>query len=147
MKRYLSIPFFIVLVCFLFCQPGCGNSLQNKIAGKWVIDTDEDLFEMIGDEQESVDNEAKFTLDFQNGGVFGSKVIASGHEQIKTGRWFFVEGQADICKVRVSINSGNSKLEPDNVLTDIKFIDENTIELIPPNMDAIKHKMRFRRGK
>ena len=86
-----------------------------------MIDTDEDLFEMIGDEQESVDNEAKFTLDFQNGGLFGSKVIASGHEQIKTGRWFFVEGQADICKVRVSINSGNSKLEPDNVLTDIKF--------------------------
>lgn len=148
MKSYRSNSIFFALTFLLLFQLGCGNSLQSKLSGKWVIDTDEDLFAMIGDEAESRDNEdAKFSLDFQSGGVFGSKVIASGHEQVKTGRWLFVEGQADLCKIRVSINSANSKLEPDNVLTDIKFIDENTIELIPPNMDAIKHKMQFRRAK
>ena len=74
-------------------------------------------------------------------------MTSSGHTQSKEGRWFFVEGAADVCKLRVSINSDNPDIEPDIVLTEVKLIDENSIELVPPNMDVIKEKMTFRRAK
>lgn len=131
----------LLLLLIPLIAGGCGKSLQSKITGEWEVAEGEDLFEMMDDDASS----SKFQLSFLYGGQFKSKVRSSGFEQEKTGRWFFLEASGDICKIRVTINSNNSNIEADNVLTEIKVIDENTIELIPPNMDAIKHKMRFKR--
>lgn len=130
---------------FLVCS-GCGSSMQKKLTGKWVIDQGDDIFEMMGDEGDASVSQPRFTLEFLSGGVFRSSVIASGHQQQKEGRWFFVEGAADICKIRVSINSDNSEFKPDIVLTEVKFLDEKTIELVPPNVAAINRKMTFRKA-
>lgn len=124
---------------------GCGKSLHQKIMGKWAIDADNELFDMMGDEQAASEQKHKFVLEFSSAGIFRSTVDSSGYVQSKEGRWFFVEGEADVCKLKVSINSDNSNIDPDIVLTEVKFVDEETIELIPPNMDAIKQKIVFRR--
>lgn len=124
---------------------GCGKSLQNRITGRWAIDADNELFEMMGDEEAASDENQKFVLEFSPAGVFRSTVNSSGYTQTKQGRWFFLTGEADICKLKVSINSDKPEIEPDIVLTEIKFLDEETIELVPPNMDVIKQKMVFRK--
>lgn len=130
----------------LFLMCGCGKSLQKQVTGKWVIDPDDSLFEMMGDEGSASDEPPKFVLEFSGAGVFRSSVTSSGHTQTKEGRWFFVKGEADVCWLKVAINSDNPEIEPDIVLTEVKLIDEKTIELIPPNMDVIKQKMVFRKA-
>ncbi|MEC9091245.1 MAG: hypothetical protein VX438_00970 [Planctomycetota bacterium] len=142
MKRN-PCPFLLVLLSLFLT--GCGNHLQTRILGTWGLDEANDLFEMMGDENDASEHTPKFSLVFSRGGFFRSTVSASGHSQTKYGRWFFVECTDDLCKLRVSINSQNPDIDPDIVLTEIMFIDENTIELVPPNMDVIKQKMTFRR--
>ena len=124
---------------------GCGKSLQTRVTGTWAIDEANDLFEMMGGDEAASKEPPAFVLEFSAGGVFRSTVTASGHSQTKQGRWFFVEAVADVYKLRVSINSDNPDIDPDIVLTEITFLDENTIELVPPNMDVIKQKMLFRK--
>jgi len=143
MRSIQTLTLLLLMSLCLVC--GCGRTLQSKITGKWEIDSSNGLFEMMGDEGEA--SKPRFELEFQRGGVFRSTVTSSGHTQSKEGRWFFVEGAADVCKLRVSINSDNPDIEPDIVLTEVKLIDENSIELVPPNMDVIKEKMTFRRAK
>ena len=140
-----ALTFLLLAFVLLGTLAGCGKSLQKQITGKWVIDSENELFEMMGSENDASDQ--KFSLEFSSAGVFRSTVNSSGFSQSKQGRWFFVEGAADICKLKVAINSDNSDFEPDIVLTEIKFLDEETIELVPPNMDVIKQKMIFRKSK
>ena len=143
-RSLLTVTLLLALILQL---PGCGNSLQRKVTGAWKVDVGEDLFEMIGDEEGVSESRSRFMIEFASGGIFRSSVTASGYTQKKEGRWLFLEGAADICKLEVFINSNKSDIKPDNILTEVKFVDENTIELIPPNMDAIKHKMVFRRAR
>ena len=137
----------LCLFCFLSLTAGCGKSMQKKITGKWVIDSENELFEMMGDDEVASEENQKFVLEFQSAGVFRSTVNSSGHTQTKEGRWFFLEGEGDICRLKVSINSDKPDLDPDIVLTEIKFVDEETIELVPPNLDVIKQKMVFRKSR
>lgn len=141
-KKSLQIG-CVTLLALTALIAGCGKSLQKKITGVWVIDEGEDLFAMMGDEAQK--QPPQFVLEFSAAGVFQSTVTSSGFTQVKQGRWFFMEGQGDVCRLRVSINSSNPEIDPDIVLTEVRFVDEKTIELVPPNMDVIKHKMRFRK--
>ena len=134
-----------LLLLILVLVSGCGESLQQKLVGKWAVDSQEALIEMMDVADHASDAKPKFTLEFDRGGVFRSSVTASGHTQEKSGRWFFVEAQGDVCTVEVSINSNNFNFKGDNVLTEIHFFDDDNIELVPPNMYGVEEKMSFQR--
>lgn len=147
MKTLSYFAVLFMLSAGFLALPGCGKSMHRQITGKWVIDQDNELFEMMGDNEVASEENQKFTLEFSSAGVFRSTVTSSGHVQTKEGRWFYVEGAGDVCRLKVSINSDNPDYKPDIVLTEIKFVDEVTIELVPPNLDVIKQKMIFRKLK
>ena len=102
---FLSATMLAFPVLSLLLITGCGKSLQKQITGKWGIDKQNELFEMMGDDEAASDENRKFVLEFSAAGVFQSKVNSSGHSQTKQGRWFFIAAEGDTCKLKVSINS------------------------------------------
>ena len=120
---------------------GCGSSVTNQLVGNWEIAHAEEVAERIsqdGDEAQSLGS--RMTLTFDGNGKLKTKTLMGAVNREKVGTWemtSFDEGSKEM-KISCEINTQVSEHT-------VTFVDENTIELVPPNMAGLTMKLKFKR--
>ena len=143
-----------VLSCLLVA--GCGDSNRSKLCGTWGIKTADTIMRRLGEGLESrqaVDDEAaespsepetpRMQVQFRsNGDLITQTEMGRMTPVPKTGRWELVAFNEVDQTMSVKCTIGLQETQHE-----IKFIDANTIELIPPNMAGLSMKLKFQRMK
>ena len=125
---------------------GCGTSSdpQQRILGKWELSKEHLKQAMAAEMEKKAGGEdnpaAKFgsamldqmldnmamSFDFQQGGKLTFAASMMGRDQSQEGRWEFVSATADTITLKMGM--GNKEPQP----ATIKFLDDQTIEIAPP---------------
>lgn len=156
-----TTPPAIAFICLLaIASVGCGPAATHKLVGTWELKTsaaDEDSSSrpansLPGDEP-SIEENTDSIVDGVGGGddsaggmtlVFKSngslKTITSfpaAHSE-KDWRWSLLSWDDDSESAVIRCEMSHESVE-----TSIQFIDDNTIELVPPNIDVLQTRLRF----
>lgn len=139
---------FLLTAIFACVLSGCGDSERSKLVGTWVISKPKAIMsriaqgsvELESDTEGAKSEEPKMLLSFQSNGVVKTKTAMGAVDQEKTGSWEMMshDGTANTMKISCEIKGQNSE----HVVT---FVDEDTIELVPPNMAGLTTKIKFNR--
>ena len=123
---------------------GCGDSNRNQLVGKWGIAAPESVMKRI--DQDQAGNELpteteiaeRMTITFKRNGVLNTRTRMGEIDQEKTGTWEMIsfDEPSGLMTISCEINLQTSEHE-------IAFVDENNIELVPPNMAGLKMKLKF----
>ena len=123
---------------------GCGDSNRTKIIGTWGIDKADTVMSRI---QQSGDNNDKdssqsprMVLRFQRSGELETKTLMGTVDREKKGKWNFVSYDPSNNSMAVTC-----EIQMETSEHEVTFIDDDTIELVPPNMAGTKMKLRFKR--
>lgn len=135
---------------------GCEGA-GNKLIGVWRIDSGEELAErMTGDSGESrlgklAGDAAKsligddfvagrMEVEFMRGGQLRTSTIVMNAPSEKRGTWVLEKVEGDVLSVRCQIKD-------EDVLTRVRFEGDDTIYMIPPNVNVLREEFRFKRVK
>lgn len=122
---------------------GCGDSNRAKIIGTWGIDKADTVMSRIkqsGDTADGNTESPKMIMRFRRDGGLETKTQMGAVDREKKGRWEFVSFDSVTNAMIVSC-----EIQMETSEHEITFVDENTIELVPPNMAGTSMKLRFKR--
>lgn len=161
-KSKSTQPVF-AFVCLL--ATGCGNQASDKLVGTWEMQKGEhvavvsrnhenklpgnnlpDDSPTIADNTNSIvdgvgggDNSTgTMSLVFQRNGSLATITDFSAARSEKHWHWSLVSWDKESASAVI-----RCQMPPETVETSIQFIDNNTIELVPPNIDVLKTRLRF----
>ena len=125
----------------LLLLAGCTNSEQGKLVGVWQIEQASDVTEQINVSEDEANNEgmtSRMSIEFSSGGQLKTTTIMGEIDRVKEGRWDLVsfDGANQVSVIKCKIGLQETEHEVD-------WIDDNTIELVPPNMAGVDMKLRF----
>lgn len=132
--RLLLAPF---LACILI---GCGDSNRAKIIGTWGIDQADTVMSRIQQSDEGNADAPKMIVRFRSTGKLETQTQMGDVAREKTGQWEFVSYDPESSSMTIAC-----EIQTDRTEHEINFIDQDTIELVPPNMAGTKMKLRFKR--
>ena len=140
----------VILLASVVLLSGCQNAGARKLAGRWdMLPPDEAVSGDAADNAASMfdslaDGEVTGTMSlyFHSNGdleTFTDFPMASLGKP-KVGRWSTLSwnDQTSVLTIRCEIFD-------DTTETRIRFIDDDTIQLIPPNIDVLQTELQFRR--
>jgi hypothetical protein len=123
---------------------GCGNANRAKIIGTWGIDKADTVMSRIKQSGEQTGendlDSSKMIIRFQRDGGLETKTQMGAVDREKLGQWKFVSFDPGRNSITVTC-----EIQSETTEHEITFVDENTIELVPPNMAGTNMKLRFRR--
>ena len=152
MKR--SKPTFIGLLlsaslcaCTIF---GCGDSNRAKIIGTWCIDRADTVMSRITtadtnswdqhDDSSMTEDSPKMLLRFYRNGRLETTTAMGAVNRNKQGQWKMVSFNQSTNLMTIQCNIQMQESEHK-----ITFVDQDTIELVPPNMAGTTMKLKFKR--
>ena len=147
----------ILLIALYACiLSGCGDSNRAKLVGSWVIAKPERVMSRIDQESDGKnsdfpddfdtpngdeeDSEPRMLVTFYGNGTVKTKTAMGDVNQQKQGTWKMVayNEEAKTMTISCEINTQTTEHE-------VNFVDENSIELVPPNMAGLTMKVKFTR--
>lgn len=147
----LASPLLITVCLAWLAVPGCRPAGTSELVGTWemVLDDRSDT-----DSPDQAEDDRSVVLDGVADGAAqgGMQLVFHGNGYLETitdfpaaqshkkGRWSLLswDPSARIAVIR-------SELSDEVVETRITFVDRNTIELVPPNIDVLETRLRFSR--
>jgi len=138
------MPSLIVLALLLSC--GCSPSSEVKrLSGTWGIESAERLAQRLGQEPIHLAGEAaeidkpKMKIEFgRNGTLKTFTELGAISPPPKQGKWKLVGSAEEGARITIECDLAGQVTEHE-----VRFIDADTIELIPPNMAGTRQMLRF----
>ena len=122
---------------------GCGDSNRAKIVGIWEIETaDKVLRRFKGSEFNSEEpSVSRMRIEFRSGGTLRTSTNMGSVQGQKEGQWEWLSFDKDDSTAKLKFTIGLQVTEHE-----VQFLDDDTIELVPPNMAGLEMKVRFKRS-
>ena len=121
---------------------GCGNANRSKLVGDWGIAQADEVMDRIdaSETKPGEPSESRMKLQFHQNGLLETKTKMGAVDQKKQGTWKMLsfDPVENSMVISCEINTQTSEHT-------ITFVDENTIELVPPNMAGLTMKVKFKR--
>ena len=134
----------LTLLAVAILLAGCQPTVNSRLAGKWKMDKAEALAQKVTSEVDATDQDGGFplmTLHFKSNGVLETVTQLGKIDSVKTGSWKLTQPEtSDKSSIECSIGGVTSQHE-------IRWVDDSTIRLAPPNMSGQKMIMKFEREK
>lgn len=135
---------FLLAVVSAGILSGCGDSPPKKLVGKWEITQASEVADRIGSNEDdpaiSEPGESRMTLFFQSDGTLKTQTMMGSVNREKNGTWKMTSFDPETRKMKISCEINTQASEHD-----VTFVDEDTIELVPPNMAGLTMKLMFKR--
>jgi hypothetical protein len=129
---------------------GCNDPNRAKIVGTWTIQQADTVMSRVNAEEESPSSDtaqisdagesSKMQLVFRQNGVVETQTKMGQLDQTKKGNWKLVSFDDSSKTMTIT-----TKLMDQETETAIKFLEEDLIRLVPPNMAGLKMKLKFKR--
>lgn len=139
-KGYVRFA-FLLSSAFMILLAGCISTEQDKLAGVWQIEQAEEIADQINASEDEANNESlppRMTIEFSNGGKLKTTTIMGEIDRTKEGSWSLVSydetNQVSVIKCTIGLQETEHEVD---------WIDDNTIEIVPPNMAGVDMKLRF----
>ena len=135
-SRYYVVSAFMLALLI----SGCGDANRAKIIGIWEIKTADKVLRRFKDKDLQSDqaNNGRMQLAFQRGGQLKTATIMGDAQSEKEGSWEWVSFDESSRTAILNITLGLQQTEHEVV-----FVDDETIELIPPNLAGTNLKVQF----
>jgi hypothetical protein len=151
----------IALVLATILLSGCGNTDQAKIVGTWRLQPVDELAKRVGEDpphnestletsQKSTGQDASnadedesrnMLVEFESNGAFKTRTQLGAINNDKIGKWKFLQYNEETHVVSIECTIGLQTTQHD-----VKIIDDDCIEMVPPNMAGLKTKLKFERS-
>ncbi len=141
--KFSTLLALIVLSLWSFC--GCyQDPVRAKLVGTWGIEHGEKLTERVNQSAEksgeSTDLSERMMLVFYASGSLQTNTRMGDVNREKNGSWNVVEFDEENSKMKIRCDLMGQQTEHE-----VRFIEEDLIRLVPPNMAGTKSKLTFRR--
>ncbi len=138
--------FFASLFAFMLAPllAGCGDPNRAKIIGNWEIKTADKVLRRFKDKEQNsnASTASRMRLEFRSGGTLKTSTHMGSIQGQKEGQWEWLSFDKDDSTAKLKITLGLQVTEHE-----VRFLDEQTIELVPPNMAGLDLKVQFVRSK
>lgn len=135
---------FLALLAVATLLSGCQPAVDSRLVGHWEMDKAEALAKKVTSEGDATVQEGappKMHLHFESSGVLETVTQLGQIDSVKTGSWRLLQQDSrDKTTIECSIGGLTSEHE-------IRWLDDSTIRLAPPNMSGQKMILNFVRGK
>ena len=153
-------PLYAFIILLALGCVGCGSQATNKLVGTWQLKTGElendsstnsaknlpgdttsidentnSIFDGVGGGDESSDG---MTLVFKSNGSLKTITSFSAAHSEKDWRWSLLSWDAESASAVIRCEMSHESVEKS-----IQFIDDNSLELVPPNIDVLQTRLRF----
>lgn len=152
----------MLLLATLLACTGCQNRVASKLAGRWDMLPPEAITDEAvernsdASENKAVDNTEDLYNSIANGETAGSmSLVFHRNGKLETFTDFPMASSGKPKTGRWKLKSWNEQqqvavlecdLFDELVETSVRFIDDDTIQLVPPNIAVLKMEFRFRRN-
>ena len=135
-----------VLACLLFC--GCGDPQRSKLYGTWGIETADNLWQRLGETEiagtsadQPMMSRPRMQIQFRSDGeLLTITEMGRMTPAPKQGSWELVAYDSATKQMKIKCTIGLQITEHE-----IQFIDDDRIELVPPNLAGLSMKLKFKR--
>lgn len=135
---------FLALLVVATLLSGCQQAVDSRLVGHWEMDKAETLAKKVSSEGDATGQEGeppRMALHFKSSGEFETVTQLGKIDSVKTGSWKLLQqDSSDKTTIECSIGGLTSQHE-------IRWLDDSTIRLAPPNMSGQKMILKFVRGK
>lgn len=149
-SKLTSIQRFLIASMFACTLVGCGDPNRSRIIGTWGIERADTVMSRISQaDSETVDGEVeteldssppRMTLRFLRKGRLETSTNMGSVTQEKLGTWKLVAFDETTNTMTLLCDIQNQESEHE-----VKFLDQETIKLVPPNMAGTTMKLKFKR--
>jgi hypothetical protein len=124
---------------------GCQDPIRSKIIGTWKIEHADKVSRRVNqdsqdDQFDSSDSGERMKLTFSWTGSLQTQTMIGQMQSQKKGSWELTEFDEQKSIMTVQCDLAGQQTEHK-----IKFIEDDLIRLVPPNMAGLKTKINFRR--
>ena len=133
----------ILLAICLALQSGCyQDPIRAKLAGNWKIEHGDRLSRRVNEEDsEGVeDPSGRMVLSFTASGSLQTQTRIGGAIREKNGSWNAIEFDEEESVMKIQC-----KLMGQQTEHEVRFLEDDLIQLVPPNMAGTKSELTFRR--
>ena len=146
----------LLLLAVMVFQLGCGPS-STKLLGTWRMEGADQLVEMMGGlpKPEGIagsllssaiaamaeKTDANAEVEFLSNGSLQTRMSLAGNKTEKSGKWKLISVEGDTYRLWCQLG------EEDPVEIEVTMLDEDTAEMVPPNIAILKRKFKFQRVK
>lgn len=144
------------LSAVVLVSSGCRPAIERKLVGSWQLDESEGLAKrMMGGNSSSVGSELMDTaldemmevaqvalsVEFARSGKLTTSTNVMGEPTQKTGTWSMTEHTENTATIEFVLEGD----EPETIK--VRFVDDDTIEMVPPNLAVLNREYTFKRTK
>ncbi len=122
---------------------GCGDPNRAKIVGSWEVESPSRIARRFKETEvdSSNSNESRMSVEFRSDGVLKTRTLMGSMNRQKEGTWELLSYDESSSTMRLKCI-----LELQETEQDVEFLDQSTIQMIPPNLAGLEMKLRFRRA-
>ena len=141
---FAAVPRIAIAFTVVTLLAGCEDPNRAKIVGNWEIQSAEDLTDRLIDSESQPEKSSKspMRLEFYSRGTMKTSTAMGAIQQEKNGTWELVSMNEPKTQAVVKIAIGLQTTEHE-----IDFQDDDTMEMVPPNLAGLDMKVQFRRAK
>ena len=144
-RRGQRLGRFAVVTAFMLATvlAGCGNPNRTKIIGTWEVESAASITSRLKETKvdSSNSNDSRMSVEFRSNGVLKTQTLMSSMNHQKEGTWKLLSFDESNSTMRLKCILGLQETEHD-----IEFLDQDTIQMDPPNMAGLEMKLRFTRA-
>jgi hypothetical protein len=130
----------LALLAVAILLSGCQQAVNSRLVGTWEMDKAKTLAKKVTSEADATDSDSeppRMSLQFQSTGVLETVTQLGKIDSVKTGSWKLLqEDSSDKTTIECSIGGLTSQHE-------VRWVDDSTIRLAPPNMSGQKMILKF----
>lgn len=141
-KRF---PVSVLLTCLLLLSAGCyQDPIRAKLIGTWKIEHAERLTKRVNqdelDDLPAEDIGERMVLAFYASGSLKTKTRIGQVNREKNGSWKLINFDEEDSVMKINCDLMGQQTEHE-----VRFIEDDLIRFVPPNMAGTKSKLTFRR--
>ncbi len=143
-----------------FLLSGCGNADKEKIVGTWRLQPVKELAKRVGEngtktestaqqseinggnsDSNADDNGRNMLVEFTSKGALMTRTRIGAIDNDKIGKWKFIDFNEETNVVSIECTIGLQTTQHE-----ITIVDDDCIEMVPPNLAGLKTKLKFERS-
>ena len=144
-RRGQRLERFAFVTAFMLATvlAGCGNPNRTKIIGIWEVESADSITSRFKETEvdSSNSNDSRMSVEFRANGVLKTQTRMSSMNRQKEGTWKLLSFDESSSTMRLKCVLGLQETEHD-----VEFLDQDTIQMDPPNMAGLEMKLRFTRA-
>ena len=135
---------FTIICAFMLSilLAGCGDPNRSKIIGIWELESTASIASRFkdNDTESSNNNDSRMCVEFRSDGVLKTQTLMGSVDRQKEGTWTLLSFDESNSTMRLKCILGMQETEHE-----IELLDEDAIQMIPPNMAGVEMQLRFNR--